>query len=111
MWNLHDLQGGKWYGFDAMQLPGIEPEAWLVPMTGHTSGHCGVAIRSGPGWIFLCGDAVPVNLGTGVLLRLAYRPVSGPHFPRLRALAATHPEVRLIAGHMWQEFYKAGSGN
>jgi glyoxylase-like metal-dependent hydrolase (beta-lactamase superfamily II) len=105
-WSLHELQDEKWYDFDAVRLPGIEPEVWMIPLPGHTSGHCGVALRSGPGWVFFCGDACPVNLEFGWLPRLAYRPTIGPHVPRLRAFAAAHPEVRLVAGHMWREFFE-----
>ena len=105
-WDLHELQGEKWYDFDAVRLAGLEPEVWMIPLPGHTSGHCGVALRSGPGWVFFCGDACPVNLEFGWLPRLAYRPTIGPHVPRLRAFAAAHPEVRLVAGHMWREFFE-----
>ncbi len=110
-WNIHDLQGEKWYDFDAIRLPGIEPEAWLVPLTGHTSGHCGVALRNGPGWIFHCGDAVPVNLQFDLASVLLYRPTIGKHVAQLRAFAEAHPEVRLIAGHMWLEFFEKGRLN
>jgi len=33
------------------------------------------------------------------------RLVIGSHVPRLQAFSATHPEVRLLAGHMWREFF------
>ena len=106
LWSVQDLQGDKWYGFDAVRLPGIEPEVWLVPLTGHTSGHCGVALQTKTGWIFHCGDAVPVNLQFDFAPVLVYRPVIGPHVSRLKALAQVHPEVRLLAGHMWLDFFE-----
>ena len=109
-WALHDLRAEHWYGFDAVRLPGIEPEVWMIPLPGHTSGHCGVALRSGPGWVFFCGDAVPANLDFGWLPRLAYRPTIGPHVPRLRVFAEAHPEVCLIAGHMWLDFFEKEAG-
>ncbi len=105
-WNLHELHNEKWYDFDAIRLPGIEPEAWLVLLTGHTSGHCGVALRNGPGWIFCCGDSVPVNLQFDFVSVMLYRPTIGPHVPRLKAFSEAHPEIRILAGHMWLDWFK-----
>ena len=108
-WQLYQLEGERWYDFDAVRIPGIQPEVRLVPLPGHTSGHCGVAIKIETGWIFQCGDAVPVNLQFDFLPVLFYRPTIGPHVPRLKAFAEAHPEIRLIAGHMWLEFFEKGS--
>ncbi len=105
LWNIHELCSEKWYDFEAIRLPGIEPEVWLVPLPGHTSGHCGVALQTGTGWIFQCGDAVPVNLQFDFAPVLFYRPTIGPHVPRLKAFAEAHPEVRLVAGHMWLDWF------
>lgn len=106
-WQIHRWQGGSWYDFNAICIPGIEPETYLVPLKGHTPGHCGVAIRKLKNWIFLCGDAAPANLDAGILPRLAYRLSIGPHLPRLINFAEEHPEVQLIASHMRQDFYQA----
>ena len=29
----------------------------MIPLTGHTAGHCGVAINTPDGWLLHCGDA------------------------------------------------------
>jgi hypothetical protein len=50
---------------------------------------------------------VPVNLQFDFLPVLFYRPTIGSHVPRLKAFAKTHPEVRLIAGHMKLDFFLA----
>jgi glyoxylase-like metal-dependent hydrolase (beta-lactamase superfamily II) len=105
-WRLHDFQGEHWYDFDAIRLPGIEPQVWLILLPGHTSGHCGVALQTESGWILHCGDAVPVNLDFCFGSAALYRPTIGPHLPRLKAFAGDHPEVRLIAGHMFLSFFK-----
>src|SRR5262249_30836285 len=45
-WALHDAdgQGEGWMGFTAVRpLPGLDIA--LVPLVGHTRGHCGVAVR------------------------------------------------------------------
>jgi glyoxylase-like metal-dependent hydrolase (beta-lactamase superfamily II) len=105
-WQLHQLAGESWFDFDAVRIPGISPEIWLVPLAGHTSGHCGVAIQTDNGWLFQCGDSVPVNLQFEFLPALIYRPTIGPHVPRLKAFAKARPEVRMIAGHMWLDWFE-----
>lgn len=57
-WSPHGLDGGRWMGFDAIRaLPDTDEEVLLVPLTGHTRGHCGVAVRTDDGWLLHCGDA------------------------------------------------------
>jgi glyoxylase-like metal-dependent hydrolase (beta-lactamase superfamily II) len=53
-WSLHPQQGDKWYDFDNVQE--ILPEILLVPVNGHTRGHCGVAVKVDDGWFFHAGD-------------------------------------------------------
>jgi glyoxylase-like metal-dependent hydrolase (beta-lactamase superfamily II) len=53
--------GDKWLGLPAIRLP-FQPEKWLVPLFGHTRGHCGVAIKTGDDWLFHVADAGPVAL-------------------------------------------------
>ncbi|WP_373047342.1 MBL fold metallo-hydrolase [Vulgatibacter sp.] len=57
-WRTYEVHGDRWFGFEAVQaLEGLPPEILLVPLPGHTRGHCGVAVRSGAGWILHAGDA------------------------------------------------------
>ncbi|MDE2592645.1 MAG: MBL fold metallo-hydrolase [Burkholderiales bacterium] len=57
-WVSHDLKGDKWFGMEAVRaLPDTEDEVLLVPLVGHTRGHCGVAVRTDEGWLLHCGDA------------------------------------------------------
>lgn len=61
-WVLHEIKGEQWNGFDSIRaLPGSRDEILLVPLTGHTRGHCGVAVNAagagGSGWMMHCGDA------------------------------------------------------
>ncbi len=99
----YDNTGEKWYELDAIRLP-FQPEMWLVPLFGHTRGLCGVAIRTGDGWLFHVSDAGTVNRAKDVPPFLE-RLVLGPHGPRLRQFEARHPEVLLTSGHMWPEFF------
>jgi glyoxylase-like metal-dependent hydrolase (beta-lactamase superfamily II) len=44
------------------EIPGLPPEILLVPLHGHTRGHCGVAVRRDDGgWLLHCGDAYYVK--------------------------------------------------
>jgi glyoxylase-like metal-dependent hydrolase (beta-lactamase superfamily II) len=50
--------GEKWYGFDSIRnLEGISEDIFLIPLIGHTHGHCGVAVRDGETWLLHAGDA------------------------------------------------------
>ena len=55
----YDRLGLDWFGFRAVRdLEGLPPEVVLVPLPGHTEGHCGVALYTGDGWLLHAGDAV-----------------------------------------------------
>lgn len=51
-------EGDTWFGFDAVrQMAGLPPEILLIPLIGHTHGHCGVAVQRERDWLLLAGDA------------------------------------------------------
>lgn len=57
-WVEHTPDGDDWFGFESVKLlPGLEGEIALVPLTGHSVGHSGVAVNAGEGWLLHCGDA------------------------------------------------------
>jgi glyoxylase-like metal-dependent hydrolase (beta-lactamase superfamily II) len=92
-----------WFGLPAFQLP-FTPEIWLIPLYGHTRGHCGVAILTDDGWLFHVADAAPIGLEDYAPAWLV-RSVLGPLTDDLRAFAAEHPEIRITTGHMWLDFF------
>ena len=100
---LHDLTDEKWFDFDAIRLP-FSPEIWLIPLVGHTRGHCGVAVKTERGWHLHSGDAAADFRQD--IPAWAIRLVLGPHEPRLRAFGETHPEVELTASHMFLDFFE-----
>jgi glyoxylase-like metal-dependent hydrolase (beta-lactamase superfamily II) len=104
-WVFHEAPDAKWYDFAAVRLD-FKPEMFLVPLPGHTRGHCGVAVRDGSGWIFDAADALPINADFDLTPAWLNRRIIGPHVPRLKAFAADHPEVHMLAGHMWLEFFE-----
>lgn len=117
-WVIHETQGERWFGFDSIRaLPGSRDEVLLVPLVGHTRGHCGVAVRTdgsdGAGWLIHCGDAYfyrdEVNPETpyctpGLRLFQNLVQVDGTqrraNQARLLELARSHGrEVRLFCAH------------
>jgi len=57
-WRRYRPEGEPWFGFETVRaLEGLPPEILMVPLPGHTSGHAGVAVRNGAGWLLLAGDA------------------------------------------------------
>jgi glyoxylase-like metal-dependent hydrolase (beta-lactamase superfamily II) len=103
-WGLYDSTGETWFDFDAIRLPGFEPQIWLIPLFGHSYGHCGVAIQTPDGWHFHCGDA-GVDIENNIAPDWVIAAALGPHWPRLRVFAQSHPEIRLTASHMYLDFF------
>lgn len=57
-WQEHSVQGEAWMGFECVHdLAGLSPEILMVPLAGHTWGHCGIAIQRGDRWMLHAGDA------------------------------------------------------
>ncbi|MGY1942958.1 MBL fold metallo-hydrolase [Nocardia asiatica] len=60
-WSVYDesdSRAERWYGFRAVRaLRGLSPEILMVPLTGHSRGHVGVAVDTGDGWLLHAGDA------------------------------------------------------
>jgi len=51
-------EGESWFGFSAVRpIPATQDEVLLIPLPGHTRGHCGVAVRRSDDWLLHCGDA------------------------------------------------------
>ena len=99
---LYEKIDSRWYDFDAIHLP-FEPAMYLIPLHGHSRGHCGVAIKTADGWFFHAGDAGAVyNNETPAWL---IKTVLGPHDQRLRTFMKAHPEVLVTNSHMDPEFF------
>lgn len=57
-WVPHPPGAGRWFGLEARPVP-LAPglDVLLVPLFGHTLGHCGAAVRVGGRWLLHGGDA------------------------------------------------------
>lgn len=128
MW-AHDPQfrtyseeGEPWFGFESVRgLEALPPEILLVPLFGHTRGHCGVAVEADEGWMLHAGDAYfdPREID-GPVRRCA--PMVGLfqaavqmnrrdrlfNQGRLRRLRAERPEIQIFSAHNPWEFPAPG---
>lgn len=56
-WALRSEQGERWFGFNGVRAISGNDDVLLIPLQGHTRGHCGVAVRTEQGWWLHAGDA------------------------------------------------------
>ena len=105
--------GEPWFGFEAVRaLRGLPPEILMVPLFGHTMGHCGVAIQSTRGWMLHAGDAYfdadevklpqrrcALQVGLFQMINQTHRGLRLHNQARLRAFTAEHPEVQVFCAH------------
>lgn len=113
-WVIHKAPLIDWYGLKAIPvLETTEADFLLIPLPGHTRGHCGVAIGKPGDWLLHCGDAAsPFHPGSDLHGRgrsayhLNFLPdrlasqILGDHTPQLRTLLEQHgDEIRAISAH------------
>lgn len=55
-WIVHDTADSDWHGFAAARVL-RSPDILLVPLPGHTRGHCAVAVQQPDRWLLHAGDA------------------------------------------------------
>ncbi len=116
-WVEHTADGSdSWFGFDSVQAVG--DDVLLVPLPGHTRGHCAVAVRRPDGgWLLHAGDAYffhgekqrPASCPSGLRFfqTLVQMDKGERHASqeRLRELQAQHAdEVTLFSAHDAVEF-------
>lgn len=120
-WQRHSVAGDAWFGLQAVTALG--DDVVLVPLRGHTRGHCGVAVRRADGgWLLHAGDSyfsagekeTPPTAPPGLRMFQALMSVDDlarrHNQERLRELHAAHgAEVTVFSAHDPQE-YAALSG-
>jgi glyoxylase-like metal-dependent hydrolase (beta-lactamase superfamily II) len=121
-WVRHDVAGEDWFGFAAVHA--ISDDVLLVPLHGHTVGHCGVAVRRPTGgWLLHAGDTyfdageklTPPHAAPG--LKAFQRLMAVDNAQRLhnqhrvRELHATHgSEVTVFSAHSAAEYDVLAAG-
>jgi glyoxylase-like metal-dependent hydrolase (beta-lactamase superfamily II) len=118
-WVRYQAQGEEWFGFNCVrQLEGLPPEILLIPLSGHTFGHTGIAIQTAQGWLLHAGDAYyhhwemqaespSCPWGLAVVQRLGAmdNPARLQNQARLRQLQQNHPDrIQVISAHDPIEF-------
>lgn len=112
-YRAYSEEGEPWFGFEAVRgLQGLPPEILLIPLFGHTLGHCGVAVDAPGGWMLHAGDAYfdprevhgpnrqcAFQVGLFQAFVTTNRAGRFRNQTRLRNLTATHPEVRVFCAH------------
>jgi glyoxylase-like metal-dependent hydrolase (beta-lactamase superfamily II) len=102
-WVLYGEGGEDWFGFKGVRALGDrEPDILMIPLPGHTLGHCGIAVRSQDKWLLHAGDAyffhgqlhakpkMPLVLGMFQRRADMDRAMRLENQERLRSLKATH---------------------
>lgn len=121
-WRTVTLAGERWFGFDSVRaIPGLDPDVLLVPLVGHSAGHCGVAVRDGAGWLLHAGDAYfnhreldltrprsPLGLALFQRMRSVDNRARLDNQRRLRELTRAHgTEVQVFSAHCAVELERA----
>lgn len=117
-WAEHRVEGEEWLGFSSVRTVG--EDVLLVPLAGHTRGHCGVAVRRPAGsaseWLLHAGDAYffagekerPPTCPSGLAVFQGVveqdRTARLANQDRIRSLHAEHPEVTVFSAHDASEF-------
>lgn len=112
-WATYPKSDTRWFELEGRPLS-LDIEVLLVPLFGHTRGHCGVAVRQGSDWILHVGDAYYLRVelttddhpvSTLATLRADDNELRHQSLSQLRRLHADHGrEVRMFGYHDFSEF-------
>jgi glyoxylase-like metal-dependent hydrolase (beta-lactamase superfamily II) len=112
-WKFYGEGGEDWFGFKGVRALGDrEGDVLMIPLPGHTLGHCGIALRGKDKWLLHAGDAhffrgqiqakpqMPLVLGLFQRRADMDRAMRLQNQERLRALQAKHAhEVTIVNSH------------
>ncbi|MGY4427093.1 glyoxylase-like metal-dependent hydrolase (beta-lactamase superfamily II) [Bradyrhizobium sp. JR6.1] len=103
-WAFYGAGGEDWFGFQGVRALGDrEPDILMVPLPGHTLGHCGIAVRDKDRWLLHAGDAYFHHAQLDARPRI---PAGARHVPAPRRHGSrdAHPEpgtAAPIEGGAW----------
>jgi glyoxylase-like metal-dependent hydrolase (beta-lactamase superfamily II) len=118
-WAFYGIAGEQWFGFKGVRaLDDREPDILIIPLPGHTPGHCGVAVRCNGNWLLHAGDSYYFHgqietppTDAPLALRLFQRTADTDRVERLanqerlRVLKAYHgSEITIFNSHDPQQF-------
>jgi glyoxylase-like metal-dependent hydrolase (beta-lactamase superfamily II) len=103
-----------WFGFEARRVViDTGTEIYLIPLFGHTLGHCGVALKIDNKWLFYIADAyymrVELTDSTHPVNELAKMRADDNDLRietlnKIRKLVNEHPEIQVFGYHDIEEF-------
>ena len=118
-WQPHQLQGNQWFGLDCTPTIQVgDVKFVMIPFTGHTRGHCGIAVQVGERWLLHCGDSYgyfrqvnpvqPYQHPCGKLMEkiitIGFK-IPRHHWISLRNLLREHTDkIQVFCSHDAQEF-------
>ena len=125
-WVTHEAASSQdWFGMECIkEIDGLPPEIVLIPLPGHTRGHCGVAVKDGKGWLLHCGDSYYTSkelaegekapLGVRCFRSIAHMNHAAAmlQLNRIRTLLRERgDQITTIATHDWTEYSRRFRGN
>jgi glyoxylase-like metal-dependent hydrolase (beta-lactamase superfamily II) len=106
--------GLNWFGFEARKVDiNTKTDIFLVPLLGHTLGHCGVAIKVNNEWLFYVADAYYLRLELNdsdhpvnelAKMRADNNELRITTVDKIRKLIEHHPEIKVFGYHDIEEF-------
>lgn len=111
-WNfIEPIQGEAWFNFSKVQgFKLFEDEILMIPLLGHTAGHCGIAIKQQDQWLLFCGDAYYSHLELDSKIKLTGLEITERLFAydnlqriqtlkSIQTLAQTETQIEIICAH------------
>ncbi len=106
----------SWFGFEARQVEiNTEAEIFLIPLFGHTSGHCGVAINMNDKWLFYVADAYYLKaeltedkhpVSELARLRADNNELRIETLSKIRKFVSENPDIEIFSYHDPEELIK-----
>jgi glyoxylase-like metal-dependent hydrolase (beta-lactamase superfamily II) len=104
----------QWFGFEARKVNiDLKTEIYLIPLFGHTLGHCGVALQIDNKWLFYIADAyymrIELSDSTHPVNELAKMRADNDDLrietlDKIRNLVNEHPDIQVFGYHDIGEF-------
>lgn len=103
-----------WFGFEARKVViALDVELLLIPLPGHTLGHCGIAIKNDDKWLFYVADAYYLREELSDMdhpvhelaeMRADDNKLRIDTLEKIRRLMQDHPEIEIFGYHDISEF-------